>query len=125
LCEGFGLPILEAMRAGCPVITCRNSSIPEVAGDAALYVSERDPKQLAEGLQNVQNPSVRLAMIKQGLEQAKRFACDRSAVLLERAIREVASQPPGQQPPVGKSVLRDPTVPPEWEAAQVSRPVAA
>jgi glycosyltransferase involved in cell wall biosynthesis len=53
--EGFGLPVLEAIACGCPVITCPNSSLPEVAGEAALYVNDRDVEGLADALCEVQN----------------------------------------------------------------------
>jgi glycosyltransferase involved in cell wall biosynthesis len=53
LYEGFGLPILEAFSCGVPVVTCRNSALGEVAGDAALYVDPRDPESIAEGIVTV------------------------------------------------------------------------
>ena len=84
--EGFGLPILEAMQSGCPVITCHNSSIFEVAGRAALYVGECDVDGLAKTLLDVQLPDVRGYLIKAGLEQAQRFSWKKSAVLLAAAI---------------------------------------
>ena len=69
--EGFGLPVLEAMACGCPVITCRNSSLPEVAGDAALYVRESDEAEMTEALQRIQQPEVRLSRIALGQAQAQ------------------------------------------------------
>jgi glycosyltransferase involved in cell wall biosynthesis len=51
--EGFGLPILEAFAAGVPVLTCRNSSLVEVAGDAAIYVDPRSPASIAHGITEI------------------------------------------------------------------------
>ena len=72
--EGFGLPILEAMACGCPVITCPNASIPEVAGEAALYVKDDDVEAMAIALIKIQKPEVREVLIAAGIEQAKKFS---------------------------------------------------
>ncbi|MEH2100139.1 MAG: class I SAM-dependent methyltransferase [Nostoc sp.] len=72
--EGFGLPIVEAMACGCPVITCPNASIPEVAGEAAIYVNDDDVNALANALCEVQKSSVRNSLITAGLAQAKKFS---------------------------------------------------
>ncbi|MBD6615800.1 FkbM family methyltransferase [Komarekiella sp. 'clone 1'] len=72
--EGFGLPIVEAMACGCPVITCPNASIPEVAGEAAIYVNADDVDALANALFEVQKPGVRNSLIAAGLAQAKKFS---------------------------------------------------
>ncbi|MCU0591476.1 MAG: glycosyltransferase family 4 protein [Desulfobacterales bacterium] len=85
-CEGFGLPILEAMQSGCPVITCPNSAIPEVAGQAALYVDADDVESLQKALYDVQRPEVRATLVQHGLNQAQRFSWKRSASQLAEAI---------------------------------------
>ncbi|WP_375491770.1 FkbM family methyltransferase, partial [uncultured Nostoc sp.] len=72
--EGFGLPIVEAMACGCPVITCPNASIPEVAGEAAIYVNDDDADALANALCEVQKSTVRNLLITAGLAQAKKFS---------------------------------------------------
>jgi hypothetical protein len=72
--EGFGLPILEALACGCPVITCRNASIPEVAGEAAIYVNDADANELANAFCDIQKPDIRGSLIAAGLEQAKKFS---------------------------------------------------
>lgn len=72
--EGFGLPVLEALACGCPVITCPNASIPEVAGEAALYVNDNDVNGLANALCEVQKPEVRNSLVAAGLEQARKFS---------------------------------------------------
>lgn len=87
LYEGFGLPILEAMQSGCPVITCQNSSLAEVAGSAALYVGEYDVEAMTQALLAVQQPDVRGYLIKRGLERARLFSWQKSAELLVDAIQ--------------------------------------
>jgi len=89
--EGFGLPILEAMACGCPVITCANASIPEVAREAAIYINDNDVEGLANALCEVQKPAIRQLLIDKGIEQAKKFTWSSAAknvanVLIETTI---------------------------------------
>lgn len=72
--EGFGMPVIEAMACGCPVITCANASIPEVAGEAAIYVNDNDVEGMANAICEVQKPSIRNILIPAGLQQAKQFS---------------------------------------------------
>ncbi|MEH2392650.1 MAG: methyltransferase domain-containing protein [Nostoc sp.] len=84
--EGFGMPVLEAMACGCPVITCANSSIPEVAGDAAIYVQDDDVNALVNALCEVQKPSIRYSLITAGLAQAKKFSWTKMAQTISSAL---------------------------------------
>jgi glycosyltransferase involved in cell wall biosynthesis len=72
--EGFGLPVLESMACSCPVITCNNSSLGEVGGDAVIYVDPDNTDEMFSALQSLQNTDVREHLISQGLAQAKRFS---------------------------------------------------
>jgi predicted O-linked N-acetylglucosamine transferase (SPINDLY family)/glycosyltransferase involved in cell wall biosynthesis/predicted O-methyltransferase YrrM len=90
LYEGFGLPVLEAMACGCPVITCPNASIPEVAGEAALYVNDKDVEGFAQALCEVQKPKVRNSLIRGGLEQAKKFSWSKMAKIVSSVLMKTA-----------------------------------
>ncbi len=78
--EGFGLPILEAQACGCPVITSNISSMPEVGGDAALFVDPDDIKELAEAMRRIlTDDKLKAEMIKKGFENLKRFSWEKAA----------------------------------------------
>lgn len=90
LYEGFGLPVLEAMTLGCPVVTANTSSLPEVAGDAALLVDPTSVEDLAEALGRViGDRALRQAMIAQGHQQAAQFSWTRTAKLTLAAYRSL------------------------------------
>lgn len=78
--EGFGIPTLEAMQLGCPVLVSNRSSLPEVAGDAGCYFDPENADDLSDKLEQVLGEeSVRSRMISLGLEQAGRFSWNRCA----------------------------------------------
>ena len=84
--EGFGMPIAEALACGCPVITCANASIPEVAGEAAIYIKDDDIDAMNDALCEVQKLKVRNSLITQGLEQAKNFSWSKMADTISSAL---------------------------------------
>jgi glycosyltransferase involved in cell wall biosynthesis len=80
LFEGFGLPVLEALACGTPVITSNASSLPEVAGDAALLVDPHDTESLVSAMQRLLNDSeLRAALSEAGVRQARLFPWSRTA----------------------------------------------
>jgi glycosyltransferase involved in cell wall biosynthesis len=85
--EGFGLPPLEAMACGVPVVTSNRASLPEVVGDAALLVEDPlDPEEIAERVETLlRDPALRDVLVKKGRERARMFTWERAA----RQVREV------------------------------------
>lgn len=78
LFEGFGLPVLEAMWCGCPVICSHTTSLPEVAGDAALYVDPLDANALAEAIYKIlTDEHLRSDLIQKGYQQAQKFSWEK------------------------------------------------
>lgn len=93
LYEGFGLPPLEAMACGVPVVTSNTSSLPEVVGDAAVLVDPADVQTMAEAIkQTLEDKNLREKMIKQGFIQAKKFSWEATAIktlnVYERVFKE-------------------------------------
>jgi glycosyltransferase involved in cell wall biosynthesis len=91
--EGFGLPVLEAMACGVPVVCSNASSLPEVAGDAALLVDPRDEQGLATAMERaLTDETLRAGMRTKGLRQAARFTWDRAARQLLSVFEAVFSR---------------------------------
>ena len=91
LYEGFGLPPLEAMASGTPVVTSNVSSLPEVAGDAALLVDPYDPTAIADGIYTVlTDVSVRTALSQKGLARVRQFSWETSVRRVWDIYKEVA-----------------------------------
>ena len=91
LYEGFGLPPLEAMNAGCPSVVARTSSLPEVCGDAVLWLEDReDDQKFQEALVRLENDrKLRRELIRKGKAQAAKFTWDKSAKAFMDALDSV------------------------------------
>ncbi len=88
--EGFGMPIVEAFQSGCPVITSLASSMPEVAGDAALFVDPTRTEEITEHMISLaQNDDLREELRQKGFERAKLFHWDDAAKMVEQKMREL------------------------------------
>jgi glycosyltransferase involved in cell wall biosynthesis len=89
--EGFGLPVLEAMAAGVPVVTSNISSLPEVAGDACVLVDPFSPREIARGLAQALRPRMARELSEAGRERASEFTWERAAAATADAYDEVLS----------------------------------
>jgi alpha-1,3-rhamnosyl/mannosyltransferase len=91
--EGFGLTVLEAMACGTPVVCSNTSSLPEVAGDAALLIPPDDVAALAQALERVlADTELQQRLRSQGLQQAARFSWRRTALETLAVYERLAQQ---------------------------------
>lgn len=86
LFEGFGLPILEAMHCETPVITSNVTSMPEVAGDAALIIDPQSEEAIAEAMQKILDPKLALTLVNKGKLQRQKFSWEQSAEKVSEII---------------------------------------
>jgi len=119
LYEGFGLPVLEAMATGVPVVAANRAALPETCGGAALLVEPTDTTALADALTKaVTDEDLRERLARAGLERASQFSWERAAVATDRVIGEVLEENGRPEP----FALRVPT--PRPPAAEPRRKVA-
>ena len=96
--EGFGVPTIEAMRAGVPVITSDTTAMPEICGDAALLVNPRSVDAIQQAMARLlQDDSLRQTLIERGLERSRRYCWDKTAGLLWESIEKALT--PRSLPP--------------------------
>lgn len=94
LYEGFGFPVLEAMACGTPVLCSNSSSLPEVAGEAALFVDPMDVEDIAAGIQRILTDApMRVALVERGLRQVERFSWARAARETLAVLEEAGGMP--------------------------------
>jgi glycosyltransferase involved in cell wall biosynthesis len=94
LYEGFGLPVLEAMASGVPVLTSNVSSLPEVAGEAAVLIDPYDLDALVDGFQKLLNDTnLRRMLIEQGFAQAHKFTWFNAANQLQQIYSDLLNRP--------------------------------
>ncbi len=92
ICEGFGLPVLEAMAAGCPVLASRGTTLEEVAGDGALLVDPYSVEAIASGLEEIcGSPVLRAALAEKALARASGFHWDVAAEAVARILEGIVA----------------------------------
>ena len=90
LYEGFGLPVLEAMKCGTPVLTSNISSLPEIVGHAAILVDPYDEESIAFGMEQlVQDSDLRERLAREGLQQAALFSWQKAAAETLNIYRQI------------------------------------
>ena len=90
--EGFGIPILESMQCGVPVIASKITSIPEVAGDAVLYINPSKPETITSAMKKIiTDTKLRENLIKKGFVQSRKFSWEKTAKAFWESIEKVLS----------------------------------
>ena len=92
LYEGFGMPIIEAMACGCPVITSPSGSIPEVAGDAALLVNTSNVDEMLNAMKQVQKPQLRRLLIDRGMLRSRLYSWAKMADEVKNVLLRVITE---------------------------------
>ncbi len=93
LYEGFGLPVLEAMACGTPVITSNITAMPEVAGDAAILVDPLDVASITDAIERiVTDGALRTKLAAKGLERAKVCSWDSVAAKVQNVLNDVVAK---------------------------------
>jgi len=87
--EGFGMPVIEAFACGVPVITASTTSLPEVAGDAAIIVDPHDPHALAEAFRFVGNPGTKAELVRRGFARSRFFTWEKTYARTLGLFREL------------------------------------
>jgi glycosyltransferase involved in cell wall biosynthesis/Flp pilus assembly protein TadD len=91
--EGFGLPVLEAMACGCPVIAEKSPAVAEVGGDAVYFTDLSRPHRVAQALQKVSEPELRNQMIAKGRVRAARFNWTETAERIRQFVEDLMAKP--------------------------------
>ena len=89
--EGFGLPLLEAMKCGTPIITSNTSSMPEIAGSAAIYIDPKNVESMTSAMEKIEDINIRKFLTEKSRDQIKKFKWDECAKTTLELIKEVVA----------------------------------